>query len=66
MPVKKIRPELPAGEADLSVITPEAWEILQQDNDPPRLFRYANVPQRSRRNRHRLDAPGTDRIDTTA
>lgn len=40
------RPELFAQEGDLSVITPEAWEVLSQDNNPPRLFKYGNSPQR--------------------
>jgi hypothetical protein len=40
------RPELFAQEGDLSVITPDAWDVLVQDNNPPRLFKYGNRPQR--------------------
>ena len=43
---KHQRPQLNAGDQDLARITDAAWSAIEKANQPPRLFRYGDVPCR--------------------
>ena len=40
------RPEINARQQDLSVVSADAWIVLQEANDPPYLFLYGGAPVR--------------------
>ncbi len=43
---KHQRPQLNAGDQDLARITPEAWSVIENANQPPYLFRFGDLPCR--------------------
>ncbi|MDA2931442.1 hypothetical protein MYX84_16105, partial [Acidobacteria bacterium AH-259-O06] len=47
---KKCRPEIDAGNQDLSEVTGESWAALQEFNSPEYLFRYGDSPARLEHN----------------
>ncbi len=44
------RPQLNAGDQDLTRITPKAWSVIENANQPPYLFLFGDVLCRLERN----------------